>query len=161
MENDLEIIPVLNKIDLPAADPDRVAEEIEDTIGLDCSDIVKYSRKDSNDNVVDLYRTIVKMMDKGSVDLDLLVFSGDDDSVCSLAGTQTWIWDLGSKARGRHTWTPWAVDNQTSGFQTRFHLQNKNSSFVFATVHGAGHEVPSYRPKEALELLRRYLHRDW
>ena len=37
LENDLEIIPVLNKIDLPAADPDRVADEIEETIGLDCT----------------------------------------------------------------------------------------------------------------------------
>mmetsp|Transcript_25906 Transcript_25906/g.31931 ORF Transcript_25906/g.31931 Transcript_25906/m.31931 type:complete len:698 (+) Transcript_25906:214-2307(+) len=45
LENDLEIIPVLNKIDLPAADPDRVAEEIEDTIGLDCTDILKASAK--------------------------------------------------------------------------------------------------------------------
>ena len=45
LENDLEIIPVLNKIDLPAAEPERVAEEIESTIGLDCSDIVKASAK--------------------------------------------------------------------------------------------------------------------
>ena len=45
LENDLEIIPVLNKIDLPAADPDRVAEEIEQTIGLDCTDIVHASAK--------------------------------------------------------------------------------------------------------------------
>ncbi len=45
LDNDLEIIPVLNKIDLPAADPDRVAQEIEETIGLDCSDIVKASAK--------------------------------------------------------------------------------------------------------------------
>lgn len=45
LENDLEVIPVLNKIDLPAADPDRVAEEIEQTIGLDCTDIVKASAK--------------------------------------------------------------------------------------------------------------------
>lgn len=45
LENDLEIIPVLNKIDLPAADPDRVAEEIEDTIGLDCTDIIQASAK--------------------------------------------------------------------------------------------------------------------
>lgn len=45
LENDLEIIPVLNKIDLPAADPDRVAEEIEQTIGLDCTDIVQASAK--------------------------------------------------------------------------------------------------------------------
>jgi GTP-binding protein LepA len=45
LENNLEIIPVLNKIDLPAADPERVAEEIEQTIGLDCSDIVHASAK--------------------------------------------------------------------------------------------------------------------
>eukprot|EP00979_Chaetoceros_neogracilis_P001849 scaffold338_cov231-Chaetoceros_neogracile.AAC.19 len=45
LENDLEIIPVLNKIDLPAADPDRVAEEIEETIGLDCTDIIHASAK--------------------------------------------------------------------------------------------------------------------
>lgn len=41
LENDLEIIPVLNKIDLPGADPDRVALEIEEIIGLDCSNILK------------------------------------------------------------------------------------------------------------------------
>ena len=35
VEHDLEIIPVVNKVDLPAADPDRCAEEIEDVIGLD------------------------------------------------------------------------------------------------------------------------------
>ncbi|NYZ53321.1 elongation factor 4, partial [Escherichia coli] len=34
MEMDLEVVPVLNKIDLPAADPERVAEEIEDIVGI-------------------------------------------------------------------------------------------------------------------------------
>ena len=43
LENSLEIIPILNKIDLPAADPDRVTEEIKDTIGLDCSNIGKFA----------------------------------------------------------------------------------------------------------------------
>jgi GTP-binding protein LepA len=41
----VEVIPVLNKIDLPAADPDRVAEEIEDIVGLDASDAVRASAK--------------------------------------------------------------------------------------------------------------------
>ena len=45
LENDLEILPVLNKIDLPAADPDRVKEEIETTIGLDCNQAVEASAK--------------------------------------------------------------------------------------------------------------------
>ncbi|MDO1708364.1 GTP-binding protein, partial [Escherichia coli] len=35
IEMDLEVVPVLNKIDLPAADPERVAEEIEDIVGID------------------------------------------------------------------------------------------------------------------------------
>jgi len=45
VENDLEIIPVINKIDLPSAEPERVAEEIEQTIGIDASDAVLVSAK--------------------------------------------------------------------------------------------------------------------
>ena len=37
LDHDLELVPVINKIDLPAAEPDRVAAEVEDVIGLDCS----------------------------------------------------------------------------------------------------------------------------
>ena len=46
LENDLEILPVLNKVDLPTAEPDRVAKEIEDIIGLDTSDAVRVSAKE-------------------------------------------------------------------------------------------------------------------
>ncbi len=45
LENDLEIIPVLNKIDLPGADPDRIKEEIESIIGLDTSNAISCSAK--------------------------------------------------------------------------------------------------------------------
>lgn len=45
LENNLEIIPVLNKIDLPSAEPERVAHEIEEIIGLDCSNVIKASAK--------------------------------------------------------------------------------------------------------------------
>lgn len=45
MENDLEIIPVINKIDLPSAEPEMVKQEIEDVIGLDTSDAVMASAK--------------------------------------------------------------------------------------------------------------------
>ena len=45
LENELEIIPVINKIDLPSADPERVKEEIEDVIGLDTEDAVLASAK--------------------------------------------------------------------------------------------------------------------
>lgn len=46
LENDLEIIPVINKIDLPNADPERVKKEIEEVIGLDASDAVLASAKE-------------------------------------------------------------------------------------------------------------------
>ncbi|WP_017326707.1 translation elongation factor 4 [Synechococcus sp. PCC 7336] len=46
IENDLEIIPVLNKIDLPGADPDRVIAEIEEIVGLDCTDAIYASAKE-------------------------------------------------------------------------------------------------------------------
>ncbi len=45
IDMDLEVIPVLNKIDLPAADPDRVKQEIEDIIGLDASEAIEVSAK--------------------------------------------------------------------------------------------------------------------
>ncbi len=46
VDANLEIIPVVNKIDLPAADPDRVAEEIEEVIGLDAADVLPVSAKE-------------------------------------------------------------------------------------------------------------------
>ncbi|NJL85425.1 MAG: elongation factor 4 [Leptolyngbyaceae cyanobacterium SM1_1_3] len=46
LENNLEVIPVLNKVDLPGADPDRIKQEIEEIIGLDCSGAVLASAKE-------------------------------------------------------------------------------------------------------------------
>ncbi|WP_348265805.1 GTP-binding protein, partial [Salmonella enterica] len=45
MEMDLEVVPVLNKIDLPAADRERVPEEIEDIVGIDPTEAVRCSAK--------------------------------------------------------------------------------------------------------------------
>lgn len=58
LENNLEIIPVLNKIDLPAADPERVKDEIEHTIGLDCSEALSVSAK-SGIGIRELLDTLV------------------------------------------------------------------------------------------------------
>jgi GTP-binding protein LepA len=46
LEHNLEIIPVINKIDLPGADPEKTKKQIEDTIGIDCSDAVFTSAKE-------------------------------------------------------------------------------------------------------------------
>ena len=59
MENNLEIFPVLNKIDLPGAEPDRVQAEIEDVVGIDASHAVKISAK-TGVGVPDVLEEIVK-----------------------------------------------------------------------------------------------------
>jgi len=59
LENDLEIIPVLNKIDLPAAEPERVANEIEETIGLDTTNIVHASAK-SGIGITEILESIIR-----------------------------------------------------------------------------------------------------
>ncbi len=59
IEQDLEVIPVLNKIDLPQADPDRVINEIEEIIGLDCTEALKVSAK-SGIGIQDLLEQLVE-----------------------------------------------------------------------------------------------------
>ena len=61
IDNNHEIVPVLNKIDLPAAEPDRVREQIEDVIGLDASDAVLCSAK-SGVGIHDVLEAIVKRL---------------------------------------------------------------------------------------------------
>jgi len=61
IENDLEIIPVLNKADLPAAEPERIKEQIEDVIGIDTSDALLISAK-TGMGVPDVLEAIVRKM---------------------------------------------------------------------------------------------------
>ncbi|MCR5719663.1 MAG: GTP-binding protein, partial [Lachnospiraceae bacterium] len=59
LDHDLEVFPVINKIDLPSADPDRVAHEIEDVIGIEAMDAPRISAK-SGIGVEDVLEEIVK-----------------------------------------------------------------------------------------------------
>ena len=59
IDQGLEVVPVLNKIDLPAADPDKVIQEIEDVIGIEAHDAVRVSAK-TGEGIDDLLETIVK-----------------------------------------------------------------------------------------------------
>ena len=72
IEQGLEVVPVLNKMDLPQADPDRVAEEIEEIIGIDASEAVRCSAK-SGLNVEGVLEEIVKLIPppEGDPDGDL------------------------------------------------------------------------------------------
>ncbi len=59
MDNDHEIIPVLNKIDLPAAEPEKVRDEIEEVIGIDASEAILASAK-TGEGIVDVLEAIVQ-----------------------------------------------------------------------------------------------------
>jgi GTP-binding protein LepA len=59
IEQGLEVVPVLNKIDLPAADPERVINEIEEIIGIEAHDAVRVSAK-TGEGVVDLLESLIE-----------------------------------------------------------------------------------------------------
>ncbi|MEN8262324.1 MAG: translation elongation factor 4 [Nitrospirota bacterium] len=59
VEHDLEIIPVINKIDLPGAEPERVKADIEESIGIDCTDVLLTSAKDGT-GVIEVLESIIK-----------------------------------------------------------------------------------------------------
>lgn len=69
LENDLEIIPVINKIDLPSAEPERVKQEIEDVIGLDTSDAILASAK-SGIGIPEILEQVVTKIPPPQGDLD-------------------------------------------------------------------------------------------
>lgn len=83
LENNLEIIPILNKIDLPSAEPDRVAQEIEDIIGLDCTGIIHASAK-SGIGITQILESIVRLVpapkDTVSQPLRALIFDSYYDA---------------------------------------------------------------------------------
>lgn len=83
LDNDLEILPVINKIDLPAADPERVRQEIEDVIGIDASEALLASAK-AGIGIEDILEQIVEYVPAPSGDLDAplkaLIFDSIYDS---------------------------------------------------------------------------------
>lgn len=114
----------------------------------DCSTTIRYKEADRHHDVSPIYNYLID----GGYNLNILVFSGDDDDVCATIGTQDWIWDLGYNVAGK-AWQPYTVDGQVGGYLTKW----KNTKFAFATVHGAGHEVPAYKPEIAYWLWESYL----
>lgn len=70
LENNLEIIPVLNKVDLPTADPEGVKKQIEDTVGLDCSGIVHASAKEKI-GIADILEAIIEKVPPPRADRSL------------------------------------------------------------------------------------------
>lgn len=82
LDNELELLPVINKIDLPAAEPERVKQEIEDMIGLDQNDVVLASAK-SNIGIEEILEKIVEVVPAPDGDpeapLKALIFDSEYD----------------------------------------------------------------------------------
>jgi GTP-binding protein LepA len=70
MENNLAIIPVLNKIDLPSADPEGVIKQIEDTVGLDCTGIIHASAKEKI-GIIDILEAVIEKVPAPTADRSL------------------------------------------------------------------------------------------
>lgn len=118
LENNLEIIPVLNKIDLPAADPERVKDEIEHTIGLDCSEALSVSAK-SGIGIRELLDTLVDKIPAPTGDEDaptkaLIYDSWFDNYLGALALVR--VYD-GSIKKGKKC-TLWVLQKTRSVIQT-------------------------------------------
>jgi GTP-binding protein LepA len=116
IEQGLEVIPVLNKIDLPAAEPDRVKQEIEDIIGLDAIDAVAVSAK-TGENVEDILEQLVRQVppptgDAGAPLKALIIDSWFDNyvGVVSLVRIIDGRLKKGERIRVMSTGRPWQVD---------------------------------------------------
>jgi carboxypeptidase C (cathepsin A) len=117
-----------------------------------CSYTLRYDQKDGRTSMVPIYQELIN----GGNNLNILVYSGDDDAVCGTIGTQAWIWDMGYEVSGRR-WQTYTYNEQTVGYITKW----KNTKLAFVTVHNAGHEVPAYTPDVALDLWIKYLRGQW
>ena len=116
IEQGLEVLPVINKIDLPSADPPKVKREIEEIIGIDAADACLVSAK-TGEGVDELLEAIVKRIPapKGDVNAPLqalIVDSWFDNyvGVVSLVRVFNGTLKVGDKIRVMSTGRPWQVD---------------------------------------------------
>ncbi|MED6197214.1 Serine carboxypeptidase-like 20, partial [Stylosanthes scabra] len=79
-----------------------------------------------------------------------LIFSGDHDMCVPFTGSEAWTSSLAYKILDE--WRPWNSNGQIAGY-----LQGYENNLTFLTVKGAGHTVPEYKPREALDFYSRWL----
>ncbi|KAA8538772.1 hypothetical protein F0562_025464 [Nyssa sinensis] len=79
-----------------------------------------------------------------------LIFSGDHDMCVPFTGSQAWTRSLGYKIVDE--WRPWHSNQQIAGY-----TQGYSNNLTFLTIKGAGHTVPEYKPREALDFYSRWL----
>jgi GTP-binding protein LepA len=117
IEQDLEVVPVLNKMDLPQADPDKVSQEIEEIIGIDATEAVRCSAK-SGLGIEDVLEDMIKRIPPPKGDLDgelqaLIIDSWFDSylGVVSLVRVMNGTLKKGDKIRVKTTGRDWYADS--------------------------------------------------
>ncbi|KAL7206338.1 hypothetical protein ACSBR2_019114 [Camellia fascicularis] len=101
----------------------------------------------------DLLTSIEYHRNLSHTDLRSLIYSGDHDMAIPYVGTHKWIESLALPVD--EDWRPWFVDGQVGGYTMKY--VEKGFHLTFATVKGAGHTAPEYKPKECLPMLQRWL----
>ena len=143
IDQGLEVLPVLNKIDLPAADPDKVIAEIEDIIGIDAQDAVCVSAK-TGDGVPELLEAIIDKIPPPEGDPDaplqaLIIDSWFDNyvGVVSLVRVVNGSLDKGSKIKVMSTANSHTADRVgtfTPKMEDRGQLRTGEVGFVIAGI---------------------------
>lgn len=149
LDMNLEVLPVLNKIDLPAADPDRVAEEIEDIVGIEAVDAVRCSAK-TGVGIDDVLELIVSRIPAPEGDPEaplqaLIIDSWFDDylGVVSLVRVKNGSIKKGQKIKVMSTGVVWSVDRIGISTPKKVDTDGLNCGEVgwvtcgMKTIHGA------------------------
>src|SRR5215471_17992329 len=116
IEQGLEVLPVINKIDLPSADPDKVSQEIEDIIGIDATDALRVSAK-TGEGVPELLESLIRRIPEPKGDPQappqaLIIDSWFDNyvGVVSLVRVMNGTLNVGEKIRVMSTGRSFQVD---------------------------------------------------
>ncbi|KAK7266562.1 hypothetical protein RIF29_19210 [Crotalaria pallida] len=108
-----------------------------------CSEVLNRNWNDTDVSVLPIYRQLI------AHGIRVWVFSGDVDSVVPVTATRYSLEQL--KLGTKIPWYPWYVKKQVGGWTEVY------EGLTFATVRGAGHEVPLFKPRAALQLFKSFL----
>ncbi|WP_417547103.1 translation elongation factor 4 [Marinobacter segnicrescens] len=149
IEQGLEVVPVLNKMDLPQAEPERVAQEIEDIIGIEAQDAVRCSAKSGmgvEDVLEDLIKRIPPPVGDEKAPLQALIIDSWFDNylgVVSLVRIRQGVMRKGDKIQIKSTGKAWTADRVgifTPKLKDTGELSTGDVGFVVAgikDIHGA------------------------